>query len=77
MSHWNLEKFAASNVPKGHLELSWQDSMLSGLYEIYRNRRLRSIWNKELLWSATAFCGGIAEESFIEELLPQVVVAKL
>ena len=70
-----------SNVPKGKLvnSVGAGDSMLSGFMAKFIETKdyAASLKQGSATGSATAFSVGIAEESFIEELLPQVVVTKL
>ena len=70
-----------SNVPKGKLvnSVGAGDSMLSGFMAKFIETKdyAASLKQGAATGSATAFSVGIAEKSFIEELLPQVVVTKL
>lgn len=70
-----------SNVPKGTLvnSVGAGDSMLSGFMAkfIETEDYAASLKQGAATGSATAFSVGIAKKSFIEELLPQVVVTKL
>ena len=70
-----------SNVPKGTLvnSVGAGDSMLSGFMAKFMETGdyAASLKQGAATGSATAFSVGIAEKSFIEKLLPQVVVKKL
>ena len=70
-----------SNVPKGTIvnSVGAGDSMLSGFMAKFIETKdyAASLKQGAATGSATAFSVGIAEKSFIEELLPQVVVTKL